>query len=124
MDDGLLTASEIVQLRLNAGWVVLSACNSAADDKPSAEILLGLARAIFCASKRALRGSHWPVNSDAAVKHTTKTFAALKADLAIGRAEALWHSMLALIDCGLYRQVHRPIRCRSLWSAKARADIA
>jgi len=29
-DDGLLTASEIVTLSLNADWVVLSACNTAA----------------------------------------------------------------------------------------------
>ncbi len=26
-DDGLLTASEVAQLKLNADWVVLSACN-------------------------------------------------------------------------------------------------
>ena len=29
-DDGLLTASEIAQLKLDADWVVLSACNTAA----------------------------------------------------------------------------------------------
>src|SRR5262249_46543205 len=33
-DDGLLTASEIAQLKLNADWVVLSACNTAAKEKP------------------------------------------------------------------------------------------
>ena len=33
-DDGLLTASEVAELRLNADWVVLSACNTAAGDKP------------------------------------------------------------------------------------------
>jgi len=27
LDDGLLTASEAAQLKLNADWVVLSACN-------------------------------------------------------------------------------------------------
>jgi CHAT domain-containing protein len=32
LDDGLLTASEVAQLKLNADWVVLSACNTAADD--------------------------------------------------------------------------------------------
>ena len=30
LDDGLLTASEVAQLKLNADWVVLSACNTAA----------------------------------------------------------------------------------------------
>ncbi len=28
-DDGLLTASEIAQLKLNAEWVILNACNTA-----------------------------------------------------------------------------------------------
>jgi len=34
LDDGLFTASEVAQLKLNADWVVLSACNTAAGDKP------------------------------------------------------------------------------------------
>ena len=46
-DDGLLTASEVAQLKLNADWVVLSACNTAAGDKPGAEPLSGLASASF-----------------------------------------------------------------------------
>jgi hypothetical protein len=33
-DDGLLKASEVAQLKLNADWVVLSACNTIAGDKP------------------------------------------------------------------------------------------
>jgi CHAT domain-containing protein len=48
-DDGLLTASEIAQLKLDADWVVLSACNTAAEEKPGAEALSGLARAFFYA---------------------------------------------------------------------------
>jgi tetratricopeptide (TPR) repeat protein len=46
-DDGLLTASEVAQLTLNADWVVLSACNTIAGEKPGAEALSGLARAFF-----------------------------------------------------------------------------
>jgi hypothetical protein len=34
LDDGLLTASEVGQLKLDADWVVLSARNTAAADKP------------------------------------------------------------------------------------------
>ena len=60
-DDGLLTASEIAQLKLNADWVVLSACNTIAGDKPGAEALSGLARAFFYAGARALLVSHWAV---------------------------------------------------------------
>jgi CHAT domain-containing protein len=69
--------------------VVLSACNPAAGDAGDAEALSGLARAFFYAKARALLVSYWYVNSDAAVRLTTKTFAELKANPKIGRAEAL-----------------------------------
>lgn len=105
-DDGLLTASEIAQLKLNADWVVLSACNTAAGDKPGAEALSGLARAFFYSGTRALLVSHWPVVSEAAVQLTTRTFASLSADPTIGRAEALRRSMLSLIDEGKPYQRH------------------
>ncbi len=101
-DDGLLTASEITQLKLDADWVVLSACNTAAggSDRPSAEALSGLARAFFYAGARALLVSHWAVNSDATVKLITRTFDALNADPRMTRAEALRRSMVALADGG------------------------
>ena len=50
-DDGLLTASEVAALKLNADWVVLSACNTAAGDG-NAQALSGLARAYFYARAR------------------------------------------------------------------------
>jgi CHAT domain-containing protein len=89
LDDGLLTASEIAQLRLNADWVVLSACNTIAGNKPGAEALSGLARAFFYAGARSLLVSHWAVDSEAATRLTTKTFALLRGDPALGQAEAL-----------------------------------
>ena len=87
LDDGLLTASEVAQLKLNADWVVLSACNTAAGDKPGAEALSGLARAFFYAGAHALLVSHWAVESNAAMRLTTSTFDILKSDPALGRAE-------------------------------------
>ena len=74
LDDGLLTASEVAQLKLNADWVVLSACNTAAGDTVGAEGLSGLAKAFFYAGSRALLVSHWAVDSRAAVRLTTGTF--------------------------------------------------
>ncbi len=63
-DDGLLTASEVARLRLNADWVVLSACNTAAaDGTPGAEGLSGLAKAFFYAGSRALLVTHWSVET-------------------------------------------------------------
>jgi CHAT domain-containing protein len=96
-DDGLLAASEIAQLKLNADWVVLSACNTVAGDKPGAEALSGLARAFFYAGARALLVSHWAVESDAATRLTTTTFDLLRSDPKLGRAEALRRAMLAYL---------------------------
>jgi CHAT domain-containing protein/Tfp pilus assembly protein PilF len=98
LDDGLLTASEVAQLRLNADWVVLSACNTAAGDKPGAEALSGLARAFFYAGARALLVSHWAVDSDAATRLTTTTFDLLQGDPKLGRAEALRRAMIAYMN--------------------------
>ena len=97
-DDGLLTASRIAKLKLDADWAVLSACNTAAGDRPGAEGLSGLARAFFYAGARALLVSHWPVDSDAAVRLTTGAFSELTAHPGIGRAEALRRSMQAVIE--------------------------
>ena len=99
-DDGLLTASEVAQLQLDADWVVLSACNTAAGDKGDAEALAGLARAYFYAKARALLVSHWAVDSNATVELITKAVAAQRTDPRIGRAEALRRSMASLISKG------------------------
>ena len=97
-DDGLLTASEVAQLKLDADWVILSACNTAAaDGTPGAEGLSGLAKAFFYAGSRALLVSHWPVETSAAVKLTTAMLAGRARNPEIGRAEALQRSMLALM---------------------------
>ncbi|MDB5579461.1 MAG: hypothetical protein JWR80_4637 [Bradyrhizobium sp.] len=97
LDDGLLTASEVAQLKLNADWVVLSACNTIAGDKPGAEALSGLARSFFYAGARALLVTHWAVDSAAATRLTIATFARLKSDPKIGRAEALRQAMLGYL---------------------------
>ncbi len=97
-DDGLLTASEIARhLKLDADWVILSACNTAAGDAPGAEGLSGLAKAFFYAGARALLVSHWSVQSEAAVKLTTRMLTEAAQHPDIGRAEALRRSMLALM---------------------------
>ncbi len=97
-DDGLLTASEVAQLNLNADMVVLSACNTAsADGSAEAEALSGLAKAFFYAGSRSLLVSHWPVGSNAAVKLTTVMLKEVANDNTIGRAEGLKRSMAALM---------------------------
>ncbi len=99
-DNGLLTASEVAQLNLNADWVVMSACNTAAGSAEGAEALSGLARAFFYAGARSLLVSHWYVDSEAAVAITTGAVNAMKANPGIGRAEALRSAEAALIAKG------------------------
>jgi CHAT domain-containing protein len=95
-DDGLLTMSEVMDLRLAADWVVLSACNTAGEAAPGAEALSGLASAFFYAGTRSVLATHWAVETVSARLLTTGAFAAR----APNRAEALRRSMLALIDGG------------------------
>ena len=98
IDNGLLTASEIANLKLDADWVILSACNTAGPEgRPGAEGLSGLAKAFFYAGSRALMVSHWYVESDATVLLTTGAIQELSKDPAIGRAEALRRAMQGLM---------------------------
>jgi CHAT domain-containing protein/Tfp pilus assembly protein PilF len=100
LDDGLLTASEVAQLKLDADWVILSACNTASPDgTPGAEGLSGLAKAFFYAGSRALLVSHWQVESDAAVKITTRMLSEAQKP-GVGRVEAHRQAMLALMNDG------------------------
>jgi len=100
-DDGLLTASEVAGLTLDADAIVLSACNTAsASGALGAEPLSGLARAFFYAGTRALLVTHWQVNSQAAVELVAGTFTERRRQPAIRLAEAHRRSMRALIARG------------------------
>jgi CHAT domain-containing protein len=99
IDDGFLTASEVAQLKLYPGLVILSACNTASSDgTPGAKGLSGLAKAFFYAGSRTLLVSHWAVESDASKRLTTGMFKAMDDDSDIGPAEALRRSMSDLLD--------------------------
>jgi CHAT domain-containing protein len=105
-DDGFLTASEIAALKLDADWVILSACNTAGAQGEDAEALSGMARAFFYAGARALVVSHWEVGSGAAVKLATRAFMELNANPSLGRAEAFRLSMRELIEKGTEFDAH------------------
>jgi CHAT domain-containing protein len=105
-DDGYLSGSEIASLKLDADWIILSACNTAgSDDASGTEALSGLARAFFYAGARALLASHWAVDSDATVQLVTIA-ARESRDKAVGRAEALRRAMLSMIKKGTQREAH------------------
>src|SRR6516225_139937 len=96
-DDGLLRASDVATLKMNADFVVLSACNTAAGDKPGAEALSGLARAFFYAGTRSLIVSSWEVDSESTVALMIGLFGALKSNPHLSHAEALRLSMLGML---------------------------
>jgi CHAT domain-containing protein len=98
LDDGLLTASEVAQLKLNANWVVLSACNTASGNNPGAEPLSGLARAFFYAGSRSLLVSHWAAEVDSSIRLMTDTFAALASEPNLSHGQALQKAMVKMID--------------------------
>jgi CHAT domain-containing protein len=98
IDNGLLSASEVAQLKLNADWVVLSACNTAAEEKPGAEALSGLARAFFYAGARSLLVSHWEVDDEATAKLMTKIFMLMGDNPKVSHGEALQQAILAILD--------------------------
>jgi len=96
--DGLLTMEEVLALRLDADWVILSACNTATGAEVGAEAVSGLGRAFFYAGTRALLVTNWPVMSDAATALVSDIFKRQAADPQLARAEALRRAMIGLID--------------------------
>jgi CHAT domain-containing protein len=96
--DGLLTMEEILQLKLDADWVILSACNTGAGEGAGAEAASGLGRAFFYAGTRAILVTNWSVHSQSAKELVTDLFKRQANDPKLTRAEALRQAMLALMD--------------------------
>jgi CHAT domain-containing protein len=96
--DELLLASEASTLKLNADWVLLSACNTASPDAPEAQGLSGLSRAFFYAGAHSLLVSHWRVRDDVAPKLIPATLMAERKNPSLSRAQALREASLAILD--------------------------
>jgi CHAT domain-containing protein len=96
--DGLLTMEKILTLKLNADWVVLSACNTASGDGAGAEAVSGLGRAFFYAGARALLVSNWPVDSEAARLLMTDMFNRQQSKPGQNKAEYLQSSMVNMLS--------------------------
>lgn len=93
----LLTLEDVLGLKLNADWVVLSACNTAAGDGRAEEALSGLARGFFYAGSRSLLVTHWAVESDSAKELTTRTFAHFTSQPQAPKADSLREAMLQVM---------------------------
>ncbi len=100
--DGLLTMDKILELKLNADWVVLSACNTASSDN-SSEAVSGLGRAFFYAGARALLVSNWPVDTVSSRELMVDLFKRHNNQEKISKPEALKQAMLNIADKGAAR---------------------
>ncbi|MGV3512451.1 MAG: CHAT domain-containing protein [Novosphingobium sp.] len=105
-NDGLLTASEAARLRLDADWVILSACDTAAGDQPSAAGYTGLARAFLFAGARRVVASHWPVRDDVAAQLSVEMLNASAKGLSAD--EALRRAILKVMKQGKGEQLRNP----------------
>ncbi len=99
-DDGLLTMDKVIALKLDADWVVLSACNTAAGEGAGSEAVSGLGRAFFFAGAKALLVSNWPVDSVASRALMTDLFKSQQKAQGTSKAELLRQAMLNQIDQG------------------------
>ncbi|WP_245284416.1 CHAT domain-containing tetratricopeptide repeat protein [Bradyrhizobium sp. WSM2254] len=96
--DGLLTMEEVLALKLDADWVVLSACNTGAGAGAGAEAASGLGRAFFYAGTRALLVTNWSVHSQSARELVTDLFKRQAADRNVTRSEALRQATMAMLE--------------------------
>jgi CHAT domain-containing protein len=94
--DRTLTLPEIHALRLRAGLVTLSACETGAGRVQAGEGVLSLARAFAGAGAQSLVASHWAVNENATSDLFSRFYAFLKAGKT--RSEALGQAKLAYLD--------------------------
>jgi len=99
-DDGLLTMDKVMTLKLDADWVVLSACNTASGEGAGSEAVSGLGRAFFFAGAKALLVSNWPVDSVASRTMMTDLFRNQQKAGNTSKAELLRQAMLSQIDNG------------------------
>jgi CHAT domain-containing protein len=96
---GLLTASQIEQMDLDADLVILAACNTGgANGGGAGESLSGLARSFFFAGARSLLVTHWDANDTTTTYLTALFLQALRTDPNAGPAAALAVSQRRMLD--------------------------
>jgi CHAT domain-containing protein len=99
----LLLLEDVLSLKLNADWVVLSACNTAADDGRAQEALSGLARGFFYAGGRSLLITHWAVESESAKEISTQTLQYFSQNPNAPKSASLRAAMLQVMSNSNYK---------------------
>ena len=107
-----MQASEVVELKLNADWVVPSACNTASSDGVGAEPLSGLARAFLYAGGKSLVVSHWDVSDDTTAKLMSNLFKISKEKPNLSHGEMMRQATLSLLNAATSDEEAHP----SVWA--------
>lgn len=94
----LLLLEDVLGLRMNADWVLLSACDTSSAERIGGDPLSGLARGFLFAGARALLVTHWRVETHSAKEMTTTMMERYAAQPGLTRAQALQQAALDLID--------------------------
>lgn len=104
--DSVLTIDDIVGLRLNADWVILSACNTGLASGTAGDSMSSLARGFFAAGARTVLATQWAVESQSAKELTVGLFKSLGADPASSKADALSKTQREMI-AGKYGALYK-----------------
>ena len=95
--DSVLTIDDIVGLRLNADWVILSACNTGYASGAAGDSMSALSRGFFAAGARTVLATQWAVESESAKELTVGVFKALAASPSATKGEALAQAQRAML---------------------------
>jgi CHAT domain-containing protein len=101
-DIGFLTSGEILQMKLNASLVVLSACSSG-QGKITGDGVIGLSRSLFAAGVTSVIVSLWKVGDDSTQFLMTEFYQNLQSGM--NKAQALRQAMLTTMK---KKQYSRP----------------
>jgi CHAT domain-containing protein/tetratricopeptide (TPR) repeat protein len=100
-NDGFLSSSEIAALDIDPDLVVLSACNTAAQEpEGSSAVFSGLTRAFLAAGAKSVIVTQWSVVSEATGKLTPAFFRLLFAEPKVSAPDALRRAMLDVLTQG------------------------
>lgn len=98
-EDGVLRATEIVDLDLNCDMVILSACETGRGQLSSGEGIIGLSRSFFIAGARSVVVSQWAV-SDISTALLMKDFYQQLVNNAAAKPAALREAKLRMLHSG------------------------
>ncbi len=104
--DGLLTASEILTMKLDSDLVILSACNSASGNSRISAPYTGLANAFLFAGTKSLLISHWPLRDDSAARLSVETVRGMRNGFT--EADALRQAQLGLLEDTTFEGASHP----------------